>query len=185
MSSDGLQLIVGEVDPGWTHGQGVGIVGLGPHRLGRVVGRALAVGAEMASDLAVNAVQELGMQLVAALLSVSRSVVVATDRCECRESRESVVWFIRSPCSMFFDDLGNFQVFPALHGTVSVFTTQLTVNVGLGVGRDVIGDGERPERARSFGVHHALRHALPVEGRHLFEELIVLHQQRTAWAGCQ
>ena len=46
MSSDGLQLIVGEVNPRR----------LGLHRLGRVVDRALAVGAEMAGDLAVSAV---------------------------------------------------------------------------------------------------------------------------------
>ena len=78
------------------------------------------------------------MQFVAALLSVSRSVAVATDKCGCREcNREgsgSVVWFILSPCSMFLDDLLNFRVLPALHGTVSVLTTQLTLNLGHGVG---------------------------------------------------
>ncbi len=57
--------------------------------------------------------------------------------------------------------------------------------VGGRIRRDVVGDGERAVGAPALGVHRALGDALAVLVRQLFDQLIVLHQQRAERAGGQ
>ena len=54
---------------------------------------------------------------------------------------------------------------------------------GPGVARDVVVDGERPVRAPALGVHHPLGNALAVLMGELFDELVVLQQDRPAFSG--
>ena len=54
---------------------------------------------------------------------------------------------------------------------------------GAAVSADVAGDGQRAERPPALGMHHPLGDALAVLMRQLFEQLVVLHQHRTARAG--
>ena len=49
----------------------------------------------------------------------------------------------------------------------------------LGVFRDVARHGEMAERARALGVGLALRDALPVEIRHLLDEVVIVQNDRT------
>ena len=49
---------------------------------------------------------------------------------------------------------------------------------GAGEGADVLGHLERPERAATLGVRLPLRDALPVEVRHLLDQVVILQQQR-------
>ena len=51
--------------------------------------------------------------------------------------------------------------------------------------RDVVGDGQRAIGTRALGVHGALRNALAVLMRELFEQMEVLEQHRAARAGGQ
>ena len=48
---------------------------------------------------------------------------------------------------------------------------------------DFVRDGQRAASRRAFGVDGALGNALTVLVRELFEQLIVLHQQRAARSG--
>ncbi len=50
---------------------------------------------------------------------------------------------------------------------------------GLGVRADVLGDLEVAEGTAAFGVGLPLRDALPVEVRHLLDQVVVLKQDRT------
>ena len=52
----------------------------------------------------------------------------------------------------------------------------------LGVGTDVVGHLEVAERAAALGVRLALRDALPVEVRHLLDQIVILQQDRTVRA---
>src|SRR3546814_10101337 len=49
---------------------------------------------------------------------------------------------------------------------------------GLGEARNVLGRFEHTEGARALGVGLALRHLLPIEVRHLLDELHVVEQER-------
>ena len=55
--------------------------------------------------------------------------------------------------------------------------------LGLGVLRDVVRDGEGAVSARPLGVHHALGNALAVEVLQLLDEVEILQQDRPARAG--
>ena len=55
-------------------------------------------------------------------------------------------------------------------------------DVGLAVLGDVVGHLEVAKGARALGVHHALGDALPVEVRHLVDELGVLQEEGAAGA---
>ena len=64
-------------------------------------------------------------------------------------------------------------------GLLADFLEQL----GAGVAGDVLGDGERAERARALGVHAPLRDHLAHEVGQLLIQPHILCQQRAAWAG--
>ncbi len=68
--------------------------------------------------------------------------------------------------------------------TVSVLVPRLEYG-GLGVGADVLGDLEVAEGAAALGVGLALRDALPVEVRHLLDQVVVLQQDRAVGADGQ
>ncbi len=59
----------------------------------------------------------------------------------------------------------------------------LRERLGLGVFRDVVGDGQRAIGARALGVDGALGNALAVLVRELLEQMEILHQHRAARAG--
>jgi hypothetical protein len=53
-------------------------------------------------------------------------------------------------------------------------------NVRRGKWRDVVRHGERAESTRPLGMDHTLGNPLPIEVRHLLDQVKVLHQNRTA-----
>ena len=57
--------------------------------------------------------------------------------------------------------------------------------LGVRILRDILRYGERAERTPAFGMNNALGNALTVLVRELFEQLIILKQQRAACAGGQ
>ena len=51
-----------------------------------------------------------------------------------------------------------------------------------GILSDIIGHGEGSISAGTLGMHNPLGHPLSVKGRHFLQQLVILHQERTARA---